>query len=355
MKIRIYFRPWIVAAMLGGVTALFWMAAAAASGWLWFVVLALALLYSVLFAAGLYALARIPALERWADWDHPARLLILAPHEDDCAISAGGVALRNRRLGGATRVVYLAPDELPGMAERRAAEARAAWRDADVAADALLHLDLLPRLRQRDPAKLHAAVARLRSIIDEFEPTVVVVPMFEGGHVHHDQLVGLLDRVVTEHDRFEVLEAPEYSPYVSLHFTPHRAIALLARWLFGVVVYHGPADGMDGRRVRKYRLAPDEIAGKKRMLAAFVSQNGAWLAATRGYPDRLVPWQRRADRRQPFALRGSYLAVAWACRRFLPRRLAALLVPADDGTIGREGRVTDWREEWTHAPSDPLR
>ena len=93
-------------------------------------VLPLGLLYTMLAAMGGLALLRLAVLERWQDWRGPARLLILAPHEDDCVISAGGVGAHNSRIGGATRIVYLAPDEAPGMAERRAGEARAAWRVA---------------------------------------------------------------------------------------------------------------------------------------------------------------------------------------------------------------------------------
>lgn len=346
MKIHIYFRPWIIAALLGLLAALLCSAGAWSSGWWMLLILPFAVFYTLLFLGSVWALQRIRALERWTDWDKPERLLVLAPHEDDCAISAGGIAVCNHRLGGATRIVYLAPDETPGMAERRAREAHDAWAGVGLPADAIRHLDLLPPLRRRDPRKLRSAAMALRAIIDEFRPTVVVVPMFEGGHVHHDQVAALLDQVVTPSDRFEVFEAPEYSPYVSLRVTPHRALALMARWLLGVVVYHGEADGVDDRPIHKYRLAPDELEAKRRVLAAFVSQNGEWLAATRGYADRLVRWRPQPDRRCPFPLEGSYLQLAQKARRVLPVGLAALLLPADGGTIGREGDITDWLEEW---------
>lgn len=346
MKIRIYFRPWIIVALLGVVAFLLGIAAAAASGWWMALALPLAVFYALLFVGAAWAARRIGTLERWADWDKAERLLVLAPHEDDCAISAGGIAVRNQGLGGATRIVYLAPDELPGMSDRRAREAHDAWTGAGLGAEALRHLNLLPPLRRRDPAKLRAAASSLRSIIDEFQPTVIIVPMFEGGHVHHDQVAGLLDKIVATTDRFEIFEAPEYSPYVSLRVTPHRALALMARWLFGVVVYHGESDGVDDRPILKFRLAPDELDRKRRVLSAFASQNGEWLAATRGYPDRLVRWRPCPDRRHPFPLTGSYRRLALGLRRVLPASLAALLMPTDDGTIGRDGAITDWQEEW---------
>lgn len=348
MKLAIYFKPAIPVALLIAVACLFWGAVFAVdSGVVAAMALALALFYTALSALGVLALLRLTALEQWRDWPGPCRLLILAPHEDDCVISAGGIGALNRRIGGTTRIVYLAPDEASGMAERRAAEARAAWQVAGVGGDDVLHHDLLPPLRQRDPHKLRRAADRLRSIIDDFRPTVVVMPMFEGGHVHHDMVAALMGVILTGDDRFDVFEAPEYSPYASLWYTPHRIVALCSRWLFGLVSYYGPPDGIDGRPVCRYRLTPHDLAAKRRMLAAFKSQNAPSLVATRSYPDRLVSFDRNAIRTVPFNFRWSYLRFVLAMRRLMPSGLADRLLPIQLGTIGRECSLTDWSEEWT--------
>jgi LmbE family N-acetylglucosaminyl deacetylase len=350
MKLKVYFKPALPVGLLVAAACLFWIAfVTLGSGLIATAVLALALFYTALAAMGTLALLRLAVLERWQDWPGPARLLILAPHEDDCVISAGGVGAQNSRIGGTTRIVYLAPDEASGMAERRAGEAREAWRLAGVVGDNVRHLDLLPPLRQRDPQKLKAAAGKLRSIIDEFEPTVVVVPMFEGGHVHHDMLAALVGTILTDDDRFEVFEAPEYSPYASLWYTPHRVVALCSRWLFGLVSYYGPPDGIDSRPVAKFRLDPGDLERKRHMLAAFESQNAPSLVATRAYPDRLVAFDRHAHRRTPFDFRWSYLRFVLAARRILPPRLVDRLLPVQLGTIGRECHLTDWSEEWTTA------
>jgi LmbE family N-acetylglucosaminyl deacetylase len=351
MKLEVYFKPAIPVGLLGTAASLFWVVfVLAGPGGAGVAALVLAIFYTGLCAIGALAMLRLATLEQWRTWKGPARLLILAPHEDDCVISAGGVGAQNSRIGGTTRVVYLAPDEASGMAERRAAEARAAWRVAGVVGDDVRHLDLLPPLRQRDPPRLRAAAVKLRAIIDEFQPTVVVVPMFEGGHVHHDMLAALIGTILTDDDRFEVFEAPEYSPYASLWYTPHRVVALCSRWLFGLVSYYGPPDGIDGRPVRKYRLDPTDLERKRRMLAAFESQNAPSLVATRSYPDRLVPFDRRARRSVPFDFRWSYLRFVLALRSRLPSRLVDRLLPVQLGTIGRECNLTDWSEEWASEP-----
>jgi LmbE family N-acetylglucosaminyl deacetylase len=343
MKLRIFGRPALPVGLLG-IAALLLAGAVPAIGWPWgLIVLPFALLYLALFLMAGWALLRLGALERWIDWNAPQRLLILAPHEDDCVISCGGIGPRNQALGGATRIVYLAPDEHPGLSERRAAEAHAAWREGGLSPGNLVHLDLLPRLRDPDPPKLRAAGQRLRAIIDEFRPSVLVMPMFEGGHVQHDMTAGLIGSIVTTRDTFEIYEAPEYSPYASLQLTPHRVIALCARWLG--VSYYGPPDGIDARPVLKVRLSPAELERKRRMLGAFASQNAASLMETRSYPDRLVRWSPEVRRRHPFALRGSYLGFVLMARRVLPPRFVDRLLPVEHGTIGREPNLTDWQAE----------
>lgn len=344
MKLRIDFRPSIVVTLFAVVAALFWLAARL-PGAFW-IALPFALFYSLLLLLTAVALLRILSIERWMDWESPGRLLILAPHEDDCVISAGGLGLRNARLGGATRIVYLARDETPALPARRAAEARAAWAVAGLGDADLRFVDAMPRLEERDPAKLRTAAATLRGIIDEFGPTAIVMPAFEGGHIHHDMVAALVGIVTTPSDRFAVFEAPEYSPYVSLWNTPHRILALCARWLFGLVAYNGPPDGIDGRPVLKVRLTPDELADKRRMLAAFVSQNAPSLVATRSYPDRLVVYDATC-RRRPFDFDHSYLRFVLALRRRLPPAIVDRLLPVQLGTIGRMGAITDWGAEWT--------
>jgi LmbE family N-acetylglucosaminyl deacetylase len=347
MKLRIDFRPSIVVALLAAAALLFWLGTNV-PGAFW-IALPFALFYSMLLALAALALLRIRLIERWMEWDVPGRLLILAPHEDDCVISAGGLGLRNSRLGGATRVIYLARDETPTLPERREAEARGAWRVAGLG-DADLHFfDLLPPLETRDPERLRKAAAVLRGIIDEFEPTAIVMPAFEGGHVHHDMVAALIDRLVTPADSFAVFEAPEYTPYVSLLHTPHRVLALAARWLFGMVSYNGPPDGVDGRTILKLRLSAQELADKRRMLAAFESQNAPSLVATRGYPDRLIARTCDGHRRYPFDFDRSCLRFVLALRRRLPARLVDRILPIQLGTIGRMGAITDWDAEWGKA------
>jgi LmbE family N-acetylglucosaminyl deacetylase len=345
MKVRIYFRPIPVVLSLGATALLFW-------SW-WFFTLSLwrwallpaAVFYAILFALAGYALLRCNTIERWMEWSHPERLLILAPHQDDCVLCAGGIGIRNTRLGGETFIVYFVQDEMLGMAERRAAEAEEAWSLAGVAPDHLRQLDLLPPLYSRKPDCLPAAAREIGRLIDEIKPAVLIMPMFEGGHIHHDIASQLVSLVLGDKPSVRVFESPEYSPFFSLRHTPHRVIAQCGRWLFGLCSYYGPPDGVDERSIYKISLDEGELALKRQMLGTFASQNGPSLAQASAYPDRIVEWRPRPYRARPFRVERSYLRFVLALERVLPRRFVALILPGQRGTIGREPDITDLDQE----------
>lgn len=345
MKLRIYFQPIWTVLGLAVTAAGFWTATWVLDGLGGWMCSSLALFYSSLAAISGYALNRCYVIERGVTWNAAERMLILAPHQDDCVICAGGIGIRNQKLGGETHVVYLVQDEEPGMAERRKNEAIAAWTLAGVGMDRLRHLDLLPRLHERSPQRLKETAVALRQIIDSIAPTVLVIPLFEGGHIHHDLLNYLVTSALEPRPGLKIFECPEYSPYLSLCWTPHRIIALCGRWMGGLVSYYGPPDGIDARHVWQVLLSDDELELKRRMLASFESQHGDSLAATRAYPDRLIEWQQRPTKLRPFAVEGSYVEFVLAIQRWIPRALASRLFPGQLATYGREPAITDLADE----------
>ncbi len=353
MKWRIYFRPTVPVLALMLCAAAGALAARELCSWAGLVCSAGAVFYGALALLAGYALWRCHRCERWMRWDHTERLLILVPHQDDCVICAGGAGLRNQHLGGETHIVYVVQDEDPALAARRIAEANAAWALAGVPADRLRHLNLLPPLHAHDPHRLEAAARELHGIIQSIAPTVVILPLFEGGHIHHDLLNHLVISSLGPEGGLRVFEAPEYSPYVSLRRTPHRIISLCARWIFGLVAYYGPPDGIDDRPIDRVRLTPAELDLKRRMLFAFTSQHGDALAANRIYPDRLIRWEPRPYRSTPFAVTGSLLRFVQSPPVWLPAGLVRRIFPLLPGTVGRQPGVTCLDDELRLPPDPP--
>jgi LmbE family N-acetylglucosaminyl deacetylase len=345
VKIRIYFEPGWILGLLAITAATFWTAFSLSGTWVRWLWVGPALFYSALTLVSLWARYRCSLLEEWISWDTPERLLIVVPHQDDCVICAGGIGIRNQAVGGETHVVYAVQDDAPDMADRRRAEAVAAWSLAGVAPQNLRHLDLLPSLYEHAPGRLRCAADELGRTIDAIEPTAIVMPLFEGGHVHHDLLNHIVSTIAGQGLSRRIFESPEYSPFVSLNWTPHRVVSLCGRWLFGLVAYYGPPDGIDSRPIMKVRLAAHELDVKRKMLAGFRSQNGDSLAVTRCYPDRLIRWRPRPYRARPFEVGGTYLELVQTLRRWFPSPWVRCLFPAQIGTVGREPEVTDLDKE----------
>jgi hypothetical protein len=302
--------------------------------------------YGGLTLASAYALWRIFQTEKCFVFDAPQRLLILAPHQDDCVICAGGIGIRNQRLNGTTYVAYLVQDENPGMPERRREEAIAAWAIAGIPSENLFHLNILPRLAFVSATQMEQAAVALQTLMDSVKPTLILMPLFEGGHIHHDLTNYLVSFRLKLPSGMHIFECPEYSPYLSLRKTPHRIISLCARWLGGVVSYYGPPDGIDGRPVLKLALSDEELELKRKMFLEFKSQNGKSLSQTRNYPDRVIEWTSRAYRAQPFDYNVSYARFVLRLEKYFPARWVRRLFPGQLTTFGREPGITNLDKEF---------
>lgn len=146
-----------------------------------------------------------PILKDTLDPGRHDRVLVFAPHPDDESIACGGLLQVARAAGAAVRVIVLTdgdnnpwpqrwiekrwrigPVERARWGARRREEARAALRVLDIAqADAcflgLPDLGLTDLLMRADPQ----VVESLRGAIDEFAPTLLILPALADRHPDH--------------------------------------------------------------------------------------------------------------------------------------------------------------------------
>ena len=146
----------------------------------WFAALALPLVFITVFL-----LHRSQSLEQSFTLQRKERLLIIAPHQDDCVISAAGLALQTLQKGGTVKVVYLS-QEAGQQAIIRQKECEKSWHLAGVSSNQLLQLNLLPELFEHNSQKINHAASVLQTVVDDYQPSTIVFPLFEGGHKHHD-------------------------------------------------------------------------------------------------------------------------------------------------------------------------
>jgi LmbE family N-acetylglucosaminyl deacetylase len=159
-----------------------------------------------------------PAPKDRLDLDKRDRVLVFAPHPDDESIACGGLLQVARVAGAAVRVVVLTDgDNNPwpqrwiekrwhiGAAERarwgarRREEAREALRVLDIAQEnarffGMPDLGLTDLLMRADPKVIDS----LRGQIDEFAPTLLVLPALSDRHPDHSATY-ILTRLALAH------------------------------------------------------------------------------------------------------------------------------------------------------------
>jgi len=258
-------------------------------------------LAGVLAAGGLavwaYALvARDPRTDREPEHD----VVILAAHPDDCVIMAGEYAAAAVGRGHTVHIVYLTcgaarPDD--ELARARREEARRAWGQIGVQADAFTFLDL-PNSPVAGPvastAAQHAtAGAQLEQLLRAQSPgTAVFVPAAGEMHVDHRLLRRLsLDVLARLDTDLRVYETPEYNTYVSLLHAPREALDTVLNELVPLWRRLRPKPSRRCRFVTggpALQLLPNaaRLDRKKAMLREFVSQNAPLVETAFGYPDQ---------------------------------------------------------------------
>ena len=285
------------------------------------------------------ALLRLQKGRRPFHLQRPIRLLILAPHQDDCVIAAGGLAIKTVKLRGAIRIIYGVQDASQEMALLRQQEAIDAWGLIGVGPEAIDHRHLFSRSQGADDEDQQRAIEAIADVMDAFKPTMMVMPLFEGGHIEHDLLNHRVSKHLLPRAGVSVYEAPEYSPFLSLKYTPQKVITVCARWLFGLIQYRGSPDGIDGRPLYRLEMTQEDLDLKIRMLGCFKSQDPLTLCKRYGFEDTLVAWEERPD--------GTMLTVSNRLSRALLglpegplKRLLRWFYPLPIETVGRNRSIT---------------
>ncbi len=232
-------------------------------------------------------------------------LLVLAAHPDDCAIVAGELAQVFLARGASVRLMYLtcgAPAASKQRASTRRGEAIAAWAGLGVPVENLAFLDFPHTDANADSAftpQMRTQAERMISSTLRTAPhgAVVVLPAAGELHADHRALRDAAIGAIREASRpdLSVIEAPEYSPYLSIRHSP----ALAARFLLGAIPGAGRLAGAAGDRGPTFFsgdpgcvLAPDplRLERKRTLLRCFASENpGDVLVRLFGFPDRWRP------------------------------------------------------------------
>lgn len=216
-------------------------------------------------------------------FDRPLKLLVLAAHQDDCVIQAGGLTIKNSRLGGETIIAYLTRPSDDDEATIRREEAIDAWSLLSNPPE-LRFLDF-PSYRPWKPLQIHSARRALDALILETKPDLIVAPLQEGGHYEHDLLARLSVELKVRHPEAKIIHATEYNPYFSAYDAPERLLALLKR-LLPVVTFTSSPAGLVRENQQQLAMTDEELQLKRRLLLAFHSQVEVIPLEEFGFADR---------------------------------------------------------------------
>ncbi len=281
----------------------------------------------------------------------PERILVLAPHQDDCAIMAGALLAKNSEFGGMGLIVYLSQSSDQNIRNMRLNECRDAWDRWN--GICLIQLDLLPPIYSFAPSRCREATEPIQRIIDNFSPTIIVVPHFEGGHKHHDITWAL----VTFRLRFSadvlVLEAPLYSPMLSTVRTPLKCLKYVLKTMtLGIVSYYPPAEGIHGGQTLVFECDGVALQKKKQLLLCFKSQNGESLSRSFGYPDRFIRWMPVRYQCSPFNfIKSAGRLIEWLSKP-IPAFIVNRIIPGMWHTHGLSEGITNLDREFDGSPAN---
>lgn len=122
------------------------------------------------------------------------RILVLAAHPDDDIIGCFGMIKQALEKKEGVKIVYATNGALvtePGKkAELRKKAIKGCWKDYG-----LQDLVFLDYAENSTAENINEIFKKLKSMVAEYKPEVILVPAFEGGHFDHDIVNFLVSRV----------------------------------------------------------------------------------------------------------------------------------------------------------------
>lgn len=160
-------------------------------------------------------------------------IMVIAPHQDDEIIGAGGKIIQTIKEGGRVFVVYVTNSvpkkhvkmmPLPHLGEflvtlNRRIEAKIAMTLAGVPLKNLVFLAYNSRILEgysnypnSELTELIIEIeGKIRILIEKLRPQEIYVPAYEGGHCDHDLINFIVSRIVRELKLNRVYEMPFYA------------------------------------------------------------------------------------------------------------------------------------------------
>ncbi len=262
---------------------------------------------------------------KWEGPEPGERLLVLAPHPDDETLAAGGLLQRAIARGGRARVVFatdgennpwtqrlverrfrIGREDSARFGRRRRREALAAIAELGLTAEEAVFLGLPDQaITDLLLAGDEAAVDRLRSLIADWRPSLVVLPSPFDLHPDHSALAVLIRLALAR------IAAGRPSPGLP---SPGGAGAEVAPRLLSYIVHRSramrPGEAAEGTGVARFEPTPREKERKRRAILCHATQLAVHRRRFLAYAEReeiFFPAEAGEARDEPHPVRRSIL------------------------------------------------
>ena len=237
---------------------------------------------------------------------YPSKIVIIAPHQDDGVIQAGGLALKNLKSGGDVSIIYMTNEKSKSIAEIRARESIHAWQIAGIPENQLHFLDYKSE-KNWSNMKILDAKRDVIKILQSLKPDVIVFPLLEHGNYEHDLTNQIVRSIESEGIiSAKYFQATEYNPYYIAEYDPLKFISFVAR-LMPFIPYSKQSYGINPKFQSQIELTHTEMKQKIQMLMAFESQAGVIPISQFGFPDTFE--RPNQDMTSVYYLGGKYFSI----------------------------------------------
>jgi LmbE family N-acetylglucosaminyl deacetylase len=215
-------------------------------------------------------------------------ICIIAAHQDDGVIMAGGYAIQTMKKGGSVNIVYIFDGETGNGRKRnvtRMNESLNAWELAEVGKENITFLDYDAYFGLIDKKKIETCIEELAALLKKNNYDVIFVPLYEGGHYKHDITNYMMSRAYLRSGvKGKLYECPEYNAYYSIKNTPEKFLSLISK-LVPFYEYRSPPLFIRKDNRLYLDMSDKELALKREMLQTFKTQDVEGLLNLYGYKD----------------------------------------------------------------------
>jgi LmbE family N-acetylglucosaminyl deacetylase len=211
----------------------------------------------------------------------------------------GGYAIQTLKRGGKVTLLYITNGDQNDKTTRRE-EALEAWTTIGLSGESLIFLEHDNLIGLQNKEEIHRGIEEISDTIKQIDPSVIIIPLYEGGHYQHDVTNYMVSQAMDKVGYTgQVFESPIYNFRYSLRATPEKIFSGMMRLIPGFG-YAYPPEPIHHKNLFYLQMTDEEVNLKRHMLSLFKTQVPEDLVDRFGFVDRYQPFHGHDYSKSPF-------------------------------------------------------